>query len=158
MGRSNRNKRQRNTPIVGVPTKDHVQVRRSGDMETDNQRKISWQMGAFDWDGPWGRASFDGRDISDLIVSHIRSFESMSWGELPEKQHHSIDVEKLNKCAQRRLADIQQDDIDQVFSLRVQGQHRIYGIKDGSFLKVLWYDLNHGDNDDCVCRSRKKHT
>ncbi len=146
-----------NIPEVLVETGKN-EVRIADDVQSDNRRKISWQLGIFDWDGPWGRQSFNGNDPAGFIAEHIKSFESMSWNELPNKQHHSIDVSSLNKCAQDQLVNLQQEDIDQIFSLRLKGAHRLYGIKDGSVFKALWYDVDHGDNDDCVCRSRKKHT
>lgn len=42
--------------------------------------------------------------------------------------------------------------------VRITGKHRLYGFMRGAVFNVLWYDLDHGDNDTCVCRSRKKHT
>ena len=154
---------QRNNPKVAKAPKLSV---RPGDPEVrvdpryigDNGRKVSWQLGAVDWAGPWGRKSFDDQDVVSFISEHIRSFESMTWNELPQKQHHSIEVSKLNTCARQRLEKINQNDVDEIFSLRLQGQFRIYGIREGSILKVLWFDRSHGDSDTCVCRSRKKHT
>lgn len=68
---------------------------------------------------------------------------------------------ELSKTAQDRLAKkfIEEESL---ISLRLKGSHRIYGYMsyragDPTFM-ILWYDDNHGDNDECVCRSHLKHT
>lgn len=157
MARSNRRGRG-NQPKVAKEPISGPEVRASVRTDSDAGLKLSWRLGAFDWDGPWGEKSLASMSLPDLLNKQIKSFESMSWSELRDKQHHSIECRRLNKVAKDRLMEIQQDDLDSIFSLRLQGQHRIYGIRDGGALKVLWVDLNHGDNSDCVCRSRKNHT
>ena len=80
----------------------------------------------------------------------------MTWGEILGKsgdKHHSIDVHRLSKTAQDRLREIRLDDIDDVISLRVTGQERIFGVRFGSVLRLLWWDPLHE-----VCPSQKKHT
>jgi hypothetical protein len=151
-------KSPRNHPKIKNRPSDDPEVRRSVEPENAVRRKISWQLGVFDWEGPWGECTLKDCNVISLIAEQIGPFESMAWSELPKKQHHAISCEKLNKIAQRRLIDIQQDDVDEIFSLRLQGQHRVYGIRDGSILKVIWYDRDHGDNENCVCRSNKKNT
>lgn len=151
-----RSKRKRGKPSVSVSFEEIPTVRKAVETDSDNARKISWQLGAFDLEGPWGAASLSEAGVFEKIYDSVRSFESMSWNELPQKQHHSIKVESLNKVAIDRLSEIEQDDVDEIFSLRLQGQHRIYGIRSGAALKAIWLDLNHGDNNTCVCRSRKK--
>lgn len=94
------------------------------------------------------------------IFPFFKSIETQTWQELflnAKKQHHSIDATRLNKGAQDRLAElfIEQDSI---ISLRLQGTHRLYGYIIGGTFNIVWFDLNHGDNDTCVCRSYKKHT
>lgn len=74
-----------------------------------------------------------------------------------EKQNHSLEVGNLSAEAIKRAGQLYIEP-DGILSLRLQGTHRIYGyIEDGIF-NIVWFDLNHGDNDECVCRSHKKHT
>lgn len=49
-------------------------------------------------------------------------------------------------------------ELDSIISLRLTGKHRLYGYIQKSTFYVLWYDDNHGDNNECVCRSNLKHT
>lgn len=155
MGRSSHDKRK---PKIAKLPSAAAQVRTDVDVAGIYNRAISWHLGAIDWEGPWGHQTISVCDIVGLLTSQIRSFESMSWSELRSKEHHSIPIEKLNKIARDRLVKIDQDDIEEIFSLRLQGKHRIYGIRDGSALKIIWYDIDHGDNDYCVCRSYLKNT
>lgn len=77
----------------------------------------------------------------------------MSWAEIQGKQHHAIPVESLSKPAKDRLSEIGQDDIDEVFSFRLTGATRVFGIRDRGNVKLLWYDPDHQ-----VCLSKLKHT
>ena len=94
------------------------------------------------------------------ILPRLKEWETQTWHDIlitAKKQNHSIDVAMLNPCAQKRLTDkyIEQDSI---ISLRLNGTHRIYGYVCGSVFNILWFDPSHGDNDTCVCKSKKKHT
>lgn len=102
--------------------------------------------------------------IGDLIWSEIlprlKALESQTWNEIlvrDKKQNHSINVEDLNKIAQDRLAD-RFIEAESLISLRVTGNHRLYGYMSGRVFNILWYDDDHGNNKTCVCRSYLKHT
>ena len=66
----------------------------------------------------------------------------------------SNNVEALNKCARDRLAE-RMIEYEAIYSLRITGKHRLYGYIIGSTFNLLWFDDDHGDNDNCVCRSYK---
>lgn len=94
------------------------------------------------------------------ILPRLEGFEQQKWQDIllnDKKHNHSIDVESLNKVAQDRLSACCVE-AESLVSLRLSGRHRIYGYMTGAIFNVLWYDDNHGDNDTCVCRSKKKHT
>lgn len=94
------------------------------------------------------------------IIPHLKAFESQTWGEIlinSKKQNHSIKVDALNKAAQDRLSS-KYIEAESLISLRLTGNHRLYGYMTGNVFNILWYDDNHGDNKTCVCRSHLKHT
>lgn len=94
------------------------------------------------------------------IIPRLQALESKTWGEIlvrDKKQNHSLDLNDLNKAAQDRLAS-KYIEAESLISLRITGNHRLYGYITGRVFHVLWYDDNHGDNDTCVCRSHMKHT
>ncbi|MCD8012352.1 MAG: hypothetical protein LUG99_04140 [Lachnospiraceae bacterium] len=108
--------------------------------------------------------AFSREQIGDLIWEEIlprmKALETQTWSEIlvrDRKQNHSIDVNDLNKAAQDRLAE-RYIEAESLISLRVTGNHRLYGYMSGRVFNIIWYDNDHGDNDTCVCRSYKKHT
>lgn len=121
----------------------------------------SWNFSRVDQSGLW---AFSESELKNSfwtnILPKLKDFEKMTWGDIvyrSNNNHHSISVSGLNKIARDRLNELKIYD-DEIFSLRLTGNHRIYGIRYNSVLSILWYDTNHGDNDTCVCRSILKHT
>lgn len=108
--------------------------------------------------------AFTEENIGDVIWSEIlprlKAFESQTWNEIlliDKKNNHSITVNNLSKNAQKRLVE-RCIEYQSIISLRLTGNHRLYGyISKGAF-NILWYDNTHGDNNNCVCRSYLKHT
>ncbi|MBR5565615.1 MAG: hypothetical protein IKW08_05545 [Roseburia sp.] len=120
----------------------------------------AWSFASADPD-KW---SFTQEHIGELVWTEIfprlRALESQTWGEIlvkDKKQNHSINVEDLNKIAQDRLA-TKYIEAESLISLRITGNHRLYGYMTGRVFNILWYDDDHGDNKTCVCRSYLKHT
>lgn len=88
------------------------------------------------------------------VLEKLRSYESMTWGEIEGRASHVIGVESLNKKAIKRLEELKLDDVDSVFSFRVTGKKRVIGLRlAGPQLHLLWWDPRHQ-----VCLSHKKHT
>ena len=110
------------------------------------------------------RWRFDQDHVGTLLWSEIIPFfvslETKTWQEIlitNKKQNHSISVSDLHNEAAKCLEALQID-TEQIISLRLNGTHRIYGYIEGHTFCLLWFDLDHGDNDTCVCRSYLKHT
>lgn len=120
----------------------------------------AWGFGNSDqsmW--PFTQSHIDGR-IWTEIIPRLKALESQTWCEIlvrDKKQNHSINVEDLNKIAQERLTE-KYIEAESIISLRITGNHRLYGYMTGRVFNILWYDDNHGDNYTCVCRSFLKHT
>jgi len=110
-----------------------------------------WQFNFMDFEGPWSwqipAATF--LEIRDKLSQ----FESMTWSEIEGPSHHFAEVSNLCKEAQDRLVELKQDDIDHLFSLRLSGRQRVWGIRAGPIFKILWWDPEH-----IVYPSLKKHT
>ena len=104
---------------------------------------------------PYGWSELD-RTALNIIRERLRSFESMTWNEIlvqAHRQNHLVSIERLCKEARDRLEENRQSDIAELVSLRVGGGERVWGILDGSILKLLWWDPEHA-----VCPSLKKGT
>ena len=101
-----------------------------------------------------------GEVIWTEIIPRLKNLESQTLVEIivkNNKQNHSIDPDTLNKEARDRMA-ARYMEAEALISLRLTGNHRLYGYMDGRVFNVMWYDDDHGDNETCVCRSKKKHT
>lgn len=85
------------------------------------------------------------------IYPKLRHFEENTWLKIEKEQygrkgktkHHSVNISDINPKAQKRLKELKMDDIDELFSLRLTGRIRIWGIRKFSYLKILWFDLEH---------------
>jgi hypothetical protein len=78
--------------------------------------------------------------------------ESMTWGEVEGKTgSRFVEVTAIEGDAQRRLVEIGKDEQARLFSLRITGRIRLWGIRDIAILRVLWWDPEHS-----VCPSLKK--
>lgn len=116
-----------------------------------SETKPAWRFSTVDKDGPFAWPAGTNKELE--IVKKLHSFDSMEWSKIEGKQHHSIPVENLSKEAKKRLQQIKQDDISDVFSFHLQGKPRIICIRDRHIAKLLWFDPEHK-----VCPSKKKHT
>ena len=136
---------------------------RLGDPDSIMALHPSWSFSDCDTDECCDWALYKSRltdTFWDFILPKLCAFESMTWSKIlieAKKQNHSISLEKLNKVAKDRLADLQIEAED-IYSLRLSGKIRLYGFLVGPAYHIIWYDEDHGDNDTCVCRSSLKGT
>ena len=62
-------------------------------------------------------------------------------------------VAKIVPEMQKRLCDLEKEDLDELYSLRLSGKKRIWGIKESNLLWFLWWDPEHE-----ICPSLLKNT
>lgn len=128
--------------------------------ESYYHQKPSWNFSSRD-ENYWTLSeAMIGNLIWTELLPRLKAYETQTWNEIlqiSKKQNHSIDVETLSTVARKRFAE-KFIESESIISLRITGTHRLYGYMIGSVFHVLWYDLEHGDNSTCVCRSHKKNT
>lgn len=98
-----------------------------------------WQIGRIDDGGRWGWRTIGKGRWEKEILPKLRNFETMTWAEIENasggrkrgSNNHFINVNTIIKDAKERLSDLQMDDIDQLFSLRLAGKTRLYGKRIG---------------------------
>lgn len=113
-------------------------------------QKPSWQIAIMDFEGDWGWHKVNPEQFKS-IQEKLKSFESMTWGEIEKKrikggsqQNHTMSPTKICKEAYNRLVEIQLDDIDSLYSLRLSGVNRLWGIRrENGVFKILWWDPEH---------------
>ena len=135
---------------------EYPTAKNTQDPDTFNNFHPSWCFSACDTQF-W---TFSAEQLMYIILPRLKQWEALTWNEIlvrSKKENHSIDTQLLNKTARYRLDELMLE-TNAIISLRMQGTYRLYGYRIGSVFYILWFDTNHGDNDTCVCRSRKKHT
>lgn len=135
-------------PLSTLSRPDSKSVRFSVDHRDE---KPSWRFSTADRSGPFSWPNDQEKRIA--ILDKLHSFDSMRWSEIEGPDHHAVPVDDLSPAARKRLAEIGQDDIDEVFSFHLGGRPRLICIRALNVAKVLWYDPKHA-----VCPSKKKHT
>ena len=101
---------------------------------------------------PFGWHRIDGAILLE-IREKLRNFESMTWGQIMGPQSHMVSTMSLCKNARERLAQLKLDELEELFSLRLSGKERVWGVLEHNILTLLWWDPDHE-----VCPSLKKHT
>lgn len=101
-----------------------------------------WSYVLLDIGGRWCWGSMDARTLVSVLTK-LKSFERMNWQELRNDGSHSVPTFNLIKDARDRLEQLHLDDYDEIYSLRLTGTQRIYGIKDGGVIRILWWDPIH---------------
>ena len=112
-----------------------------------------WAYRLVDLGGPWCWTALDRDGLRD-VLGRLRDYESMTWAEIEGPSgSHFVSLGSLARRARERLLEIGQDDVDALFSLRISGRQRVWGIRADRVLRFLWWDPIHE-----VCPSPKKHT
>jgi hypothetical protein len=144
-------KRPRKSVAVGAVSK----VPRGAELaDAIRSKTFCWRLGEIDWEGPWGWSQASVEDPIRLVVPKLHDFESMTWAEMEGPSgSHSVEFSQLCTAAQGRLADIGKGELESLFSVRISGERRVWGVKDIAILRVGWWDPEHS-----VCPSAKKHT
>lgn len=96
--------------------------------------------------GPWGWFNIKEKDKGILldIRNRLGEFEKMTWGEIERKnQNHPIPVDKVDSKARKRLVEIQLDFVENLYSLRITKQSRLWGYRDHNLFYILWWDPGH---------------
>jgi hypothetical protein len=106
--------------------------------------KIQYAFSRFD-KRPWHDSAYRPVVFND-VADHLRSFERITWRELltrNPKHDHPVKIERLTAEAQQRLRELKFDDVDELWRLRFSGQRRLWGLRSGPVLYILWWDPQH---------------
>jgi hypothetical protein len=116
-------------------------------------RNPVWAFRIVDLDGPWCWSALGGVGLTE-VPARFRDYESMTWEQIDGPTgSHGVEPWKLSRQAQARLTELRQDDASELFSLRIAGRRRVWGILDEHVLRILRWDPEHQ-----VCPSPRKHT
>jgi hypothetical protein len=95
---------------------------------------------------PYGWHKLDEPTIKS-IYEKLKHFESMSLGAIfieGKSRNHGVKLDKLSPEAQKRLRQLGYDaTIEELYSLRLSGPERIWGIRECNVYSILWWDPHH---------------
>jgi len=97
---------------------------------TDPMKKYpGWHLEIIDIEGPWSWMQINKDSFITQILPKVKHFEKMIWREILNKNNHEISQADICSKAQRRLRDLNLDDIESLVSLRLTGKQRIWGTR-----------------------------
>ena len=142
-------------PRAGARIQPFAKVPRRADQPNVQGMNFCWRVSEIDWEGPWGWSKATCQELLKDIVPRLHHLESMTWGQVEGPTgSHFVEIADIAPDAQRRLVeDLGKDEQGRLFSVRITGEARLWGVRDIAILRVLWWDPNHE-----VCPSLKKHT
>jgi hypothetical protein len=138
-------------PKVRESPQSHI-VKTGGNPASFDSQTISWHFHRLDRvHAEWGWDKLRARQWRE-ILTHLVSFEGLTWAEIQNQSggrkrgsnSHSLEITELCKAAQDRLVELRLDDFESVFSLRINNTLRLYGVRDGRVLQLVWHDPHHG--------------
>jgi hypothetical protein len=143
-------KRKSKEPQFGAnPGK--LKTPRSVELPNDELRP-EFKVCKMDMDGKWGWSTFDPRHLKEFL-SRLLDCQKLTWQELRQNGSHCVQTSQIVSDARKRLQVLQLDDWEELYSLRLAGKPRIWGLKEVGIFWILWWDPNHE-----ICPSQKKHT
>jgi len=140
-------------PYNKISPQNQKKARKRENPEDFDKMQPVWTVGQIDRCelGGWDKISEN--EFWDEIYSKLKNFESMTWADIKKAGSHNINRNDLISDAKKRLDQLQLDDLDELFSLRLTGTKRIWGKLNKEILGILWYDPNHS-----ICPSIKRNT
>jgi hypothetical protein len=119
---------------------------------TVENKHLTWRFSRADLGGPFSCAHLSCDDLKQLW-DKLRTFETKNAAELISTGSHPIPCCELEKEARDRLMEIHLDDLEEVYSFRMEGACRLFCMRYENMFCVLWWDAKHK-----ACRSEKSHT
>lgn len=112
-----------------------------------------WHLGSFDDKPDWCSKCHWTEKVAKDVFERLMKLSDLKWSEIKGGEHHSVEINLLISDAQKRLRDLGMVDIERLFSIRVNGEQRIWGVLQRNEFHILWWDPEHK-----VCESKLKHT
>jgi hypothetical protein len=108
---------------------------------------VAWRLREADKGGPFSWANLAEPARYKEVLEKLSELEGKNWNQIKEGGSHPIPVEKLEKEARDRLVELKKDDLDELMSLRLAGDDRVWAIQQAehkNIFRVLWWDPDHG--------------
>jgi hypothetical protein len=135
----------RKNPSLGyVPTGNKLPVIASEPISY-NHLKASWRLRSVQTVDPYGWHELELQELLELRTK-LSSFESMTWNEIfveGKKRNHDIPVAKLKCDNARRWMLRNMPDQPTLWTLRLSGAERVWGVFSGGSYQIVFWDPEH---------------
>jgi hypothetical protein len=151
MGAKRRGKNKKPKSIIKISPEKKARGGSILEKERIEGKKLSWKFSIIDTGGEWTFKNIKKDYFWDHLLNKLKNYESQTVGEFIVPEHnHKIEKCRLCKEAQKRLIEIELDDCDELYSVHITNIKRLWGILEGSYFKILWWDPHHE-----ICPSNK---
>ena len=108
---------------------------------------VSWGFRYLDHADGWCWFALEG-DKRREVLRKLGELESCTWGELGRVKSAGsckpVEIDKIpTKAAKDRLVDLQLDDRDHIWEIRLSGTERLWGFRERHVFQLLWWDPDH---------------
>ncbi len=94
---------------------------------------------------------------------HLVALEGLTWADIKAQaggrrrgtNHHPIEFAEFTPTARHRLEQLRLDEFASLFSLRLTNTLRLYGVRDGRVMQLVWHDPFHGSRRGACPTSRR---
>jgi len=154
LGRKDKRPRAAATPVDGrnrprqaeevrSPQAAQKVPRGGGQADAVETSLFRWRTSDADLEGPWGWNLSSAGQLLGETIPHLHNLETMTWHGLRATGSHPIARDVISRSAQDRLAQIGKAEEETLFSIRITGRRRVWGIRRGTILHLLWWDPEH---------------
>lgn len=134
----------------GYEPDEKKKARQAIDPDSFDKKSPSWAFFRCDKESRWCVWRDEHAHFREHVLPKLMELEKMTWREIKQatksygngSMHHPISTNKIIDEAKDRLRKLRIYD-DDLFSLRLDGTKRIYGILESGVLYILWYDDKH---------------
>lgn len=116
----------------------------------NNHLQPEFKACKMDMDGKWGWSGFSSYHLREFL-NKLFDCQKLTWQDLYYNGSHRILVSQIVPEARKRLQNLLLDEWEELYSLRLAGKQRVWGLKEGRIFWLLWWDPEHE-----ICPSLKK--
>ena len=136
-------------PIAGEPVRGGKRPAIAPDRGVEDQRgaTFSWGFQNLDHGGPWSWFALEGQAQRD-VIGKLAEMEKRTWGEAAGSGSagacKSVDIPSIpTREAHDRLLELDLDEYDHIWEIRLTGRQRIWGIRVQNVFRIVWWDPEH---------------
>lgn len=136
--------------VIAQKVDGEKQTRFGADPISWLSKQPSWRFSRMDKESDRWSPVDSNNCFLDNILAELSGFEGLTWAEIEQAaggrthgtNNHFENISELISDAQKRATELHILE-DQMFSLRIGGQRRLYGLLNDGIFTLIWYDKNH---------------